>query len=135
MRNLLLLLIASLALSLYSCTVAGFAVGALVDTGLPKQDSTYVGWHEPKTMNYLIQVDLNNGDTYEGRFKGYEEDTIQFKVKKEGMVQFLPESVDQTTVLRQKRNGKWIGMAVGVAIDAIIVMRAMSNFSFSWGPM
>lgn len=115
-----------------NCTVIGFTTGAIADSSNPMvvEDPVEELLDIPKSSR--IQVFLKNGETRKGRFvmcvtDQDDMDKIKYLSMTEKSVETtLPiEVIDHVAILKTPNRKKYIGLGVGIFIDAVILVAAI----------
>ena len=128
-----------LFLSLSGCTVTGFIIGDAVDSQKAWTNYTWTNnsLDQPIERGNLIEVYTKDGRITKGKFLGIEKNKFNdpyelLSIKKDGEKLSLDlQKIEKVEVLAQKKNAKFIGLALGALVDVIIVYSAISNMSFS----
>ena len=114
-RALSVLLI-SFSLLYNSCSVIGFGVGALVDSGKP--DNRDVGLRELEIDEEIIII-LKDYSIHKGKLISVTEDNLTLKLS------YRIEHINVADIIRieikSKKSGKWTGFKIGLKIDLTIL--------------
>ena len=136
-------LLISLSLLYNSCTLVGFGVGAIVDSGRPDSENKILKPDDFKTIEYLqeITIYLKDNTSKVGRFKEITEEDLILEgtkifwdiEKKVGERFDITINLDEIRSVEIKAGGKyakWFGLGIGFALDlvAIVALFMLQDF-------
>ncbi len=115
------------------CSAIGLGIGAASDSNNKTSRQEFPGEELTRIpINSQIQIFLKNGQLQEGKFQFYME--RRTGVEYAGYIVWYDKATDRQVstkiadierivriVAKQQQNGKWIGLGIGVLIDAIIL--------------
>lgn len=132
MKFLLLIPVTFLCLfCLTSCTVAGLAVGSLIDSNTSADMTLYEGWMPPPDAENFIQIRTTDGVRRRGRYRSSAstETHIALRIGWKNTVLVPVEAIETTVHERRPHTGKIIGGVVGLVFDAIVVASLIALIS------
>ena len=122
-------------IQLAGCTVIGFAVGASSDSHKPDRDTLTYARAIALDKGEKVYVTFQNDSTYEAEYLGTarnnnDSNLSLFVVRDLNRNRVMQASFAtvQTVAVPNYKSGKWIGLGIGIALDAAVVTVAAILF-------